>query len=365
MKNYILLLLILFLVACGKSDKNTESASVAEILTFTAVDEVWSSPIKQQIHGTCWAFSTASFLESEIYRTKGEFIELSAMYFVRNAYLQKAENYILRQGAARFTEGGCNYDPLTGFDKFGLIPQEAYQGLANGNTDDHAEMIKKLPPPIKEFANPDNKLGAVWRTEVPAIIDKYMGKVPDTFDYAGGIYSAKSFPEYTGLKADDYINITSFTHTPQDEYFVLQIPANWSNMHYFNLSLDEYMANIDHALSMGYSLAIDTDFIEPGVYLEEGYAVVPDSSVTPEKRQLDFESFATTDDHNMHLVGKATDQYGNIFYKCKNSWGEYGLMKGYIYLSYSFVKLKSIYVMLHKEGLLETTREKVTTNSPQ
>lgn len=352
----------MLLTACGKTAKDTEPATSPEILTFTAVDEVWTSPVKQQIHGTCWAFSTASFLESEIYRTKGESIELSAMYYARNAYLQKAENYILRQGTARFTEGGCNYDPLTGFDKFGLMPQNAYTGLANGETDDYVKMLGEITPRVEEFANPGNKLGGIWRTEVPAIVNKYMGKPAGTFDHAGSVYTPESFLQYTGLKADDYVNITSFTHTPQDEYFVLQIPANWSNARYFNLPLDEYMANIDHALRRGYSLAIDVDLVEPGVHLDEGYAVVPESLITPEKRQQDFESFATTDDHNMHLVGKATDQYGNVFYKCKNSWGVYGQMKGYVYLSENFVRSKSIYVMLHKDGLMETTRKKVASS---
>lgn len=368
MKNHILLLSMLLAACAGRTDKTETNAAAnknADSLAFTVIYEIPIPSVpSRQIGGTCWAFSTTSFLEAEIYRMKGEFVNLSAMYFVRNAYLQKAQNYILRQGTARFTEGGCNYDPLIDIDRWGLLPQDAYSGLAVGTaTGDHGKMVGELSSWVTEFASPGNKLGAVWKTEIPAILDTYMGKPSDTFHYAGSVYSPTDFLKYTGLKADDYINLTTFSHAPEDGYFILQIPANWANTHYFNVSLDEYMANIDNALQNGYSLAIDVDLMEPGVSFNKEIAFLPegDSIITPQKRQLDFESFATTDDHNMHLVSKVKDQHGNVYYKCKNSWGDSGYMKEYFYLSEPHVRLRSIYVMLHKDGLLKTTREKVNS----
>lgn len=124
------------------------------------------------------------------------------------------------------------------------------------------------------------------------------------------------------------------------------------------------MANIDHALETGYSLAIDMDLTEPELSEMPGFAFLSsDSVITPQKRQLDFESFVTTDDHNMHLVGKVQDSSGNLYYKCKNSWGMSFGIDGHFYLTPSYVRAKSIYVMLHKDGLLETTRKKIETNS--
>ncbi|MDR3062038.1 MAG: hypothetical protein LBU57_07995 [Dysgonamonadaceae bacterium] len=134
-------------------------------MNLTIINEVPALPVTQQISGTCWAFSTTSFLESEIYRIKGRFIDLSAMYFVYNVYLQKAQNYILRQGAARFTEGGCNYDPLVNIDSLGLLPHEAYSGLVQDDEHDHGKLIGELLARVKEFADPANKLGSAWKTE--------------------------------------------------------------------------------------------------------------------------------------------------------------------------------------------------------
>ena len=361
MKKYIILLGVL-LIACGKPKNSigqVQQTQEEEPLNLTVVNEIPALAIDQQISGTCWAYSTASFLESEIYRLKGRFINLSAMYFVHNAYMQKAQNYILRQGTARFTEGGCNYDPLTSIDRLGLMPQDAYSGIVGNNTD-HSELITELSALVKEYANPGNKSGGAWRAEISDVLHKHIGKPADTFHYEGNTYTAKDFLEYTGLKSNDYINLTSFIHAPQDQYFVLEIPANWSSTSYFNISLDEYMDNIDHALETGYSLAIDMDLTEPTLSERQDFAAMhPNTAITAEKRQSDFESLVTTDDHNMHLVGKVKDQYGNIYYKCKNSWGEAFGTDGHYYLTPSYVRSKSIYVMLHKDGLAEITRRKL------
>ncbi len=350
---------ILLLLVCCKPKNNIEQAP-AEYPELTIIYEVPALPASQQIGGTCWAFSTNSFLESEIYRTKGRFIELSAMYLIYNKYSWEAENYILRQGVSRLSEGGCNYDPLVNLDRTGLMPRGTYTG---DNVPDLGKASAELSARVKDFAIPGNKSGGSWRTEIPLILNTHIGKPAETFIYEGKRYTAREFLDFTGLKAEDYVNLTSFTHAPQDRFFNLTIPANWSGTPYFNVSLDEYMANINHALANGYSMTIDTDLVEPEVFILQGFALMfADSPITPEKRQSDFESFATTDDHNMHLVGKVLDQDGNIYYKCKNSWGENFGMDGYYYLSEDYVRSKSIYVMLHKDGLTEITRAKIAAS---
>jgi bleomycin hydrolase len=351
-----------FSFGCGQADTQAKIASQATPYTFTTISEVKALPvINQHASGTCWAFSTTSFLESEIIRIKGESIDLSEMYFVRNAYIFKTRNYVMRQGTARFTEGGCNHDPLITLSEFGLMPQAVYTGHVNNDTIyDHRNLIKKLEPKVKSYANPENKLGTGWKTEVPAILDDFIGKTSDTFSYAGNHYTPLSFLTYARLNPDDYINITSFTHAPFYKPFVLNIPANWTNEKYYNVSLEEYIANIDHALDAGYSLTIDLDMSEPGFSINRGIAyVAPNTTVTPESRQSDFENFITTDDHNMHLVGKVKDQHGDVYYKCKNSWGPSLGIGGFFYLSASYVKMKSISVLLHKDGLMEATRRKL------
>jgi bleomycin hydrolase len=356
--------LFLQITACGQKNTGTNPNPVTfeNAYSFTAVKEVPALPvINQHASGTCWAFSTTSFLESEIQKIKGSFIDLSEMYFVRNAYLFKTRNYVLRQGTARFSEGGCNHDPLIDLAGTGLLPQIVYSGHVNGDTIyDHRKMVKKLTPIVKDFANPDKKLGPAWKTAVPAILDEFIGKPAETFSYEGKSFTPAGFVDYTGLNADDYINITSFTHAPLNKPFVLEIPANWANKTYYNLSLEEYMGCIDHALDSGYSLTIDVDISEPGFSFSRGVAILPaNTMVSAGSRQSDFENFTTTDDHNMHIVGTAKDQQGNLYYKCKNSWGPASGRNGYFYLSASYVMAKSISVMLNKQGLPAATRKRL------
>ena len=75
--------------------------------------------------------------------------------------------------------------------------------------------------------------------------------------------------------------------------------------------------------------------------------------MTEELRQESFDNYTSTDDHLMHLTGTAYDQNGTKYYKAKNSWGlKDSKYQGFIYLSESYVRSKTISIMVHKEALL-------------
>lgn len=380
MKKDLLLALLFLLLLPAIQACNSKPEKVATLpqrkssYVFSVLTEVPALPvISQNASGTCWSFSTTSFLESEIIRLKGEKIDLSEMYFVRCAYLLKARNYILRQGTARFTEGGLNHDPIISSVEFGVLPQTVYTGLLNGHTEhNHSVMFKELESTVKKYADPANKLGTGWKKEVPAKLDSFLGKAPDEFPYEGKTYTSMSFLAYTQLNPGNYLTITSFTHVPFYKPFVLSIPANWANERFYNLPLDEFMENIDHAIEAGFSLALDLDGTEPTFTAElavlpekqEDKELIltearPEKKVTQEMRQSSFEDFSTTDDHLVHITGKLKDQYGNIYYKAKNSWGPEAGRQGFIYLSVPYMKMKGISVLLHKDGLTDSTRRKL------
>ena len=366
-----------FLSACNREQNAERSSKKASNYQFTILKDAEALPVTdQQISGTWWSFSTASFLESEIIRIKGEHIDLSEMYFVRNAYIRKTRNYVMRQGSARFTEGSLNHDPLISAAEFGFLPQSVYSGLLPGDSIyDHRKMFEELELRVKEYADPSKKMGTGWKTDVPAIMNKYMGKAPEGFLYQGKQYTPQSFLAFTQINPDDYINLTSFSHVPFNEFFILNIPANWSNANYYNLPLDEFIQNIDHAIETGYTLALDLDASESTFSNEQGIAVLPEKEsdkeiiltdirpekkVTQESRQADFENFLTTDDHNMHITGKAKDQNGTIYYKVKNSWGINAGRHGSMYMSVPYLRMKAISVLLHKDGLTESTKKSIS-----
>lgn len=352
----------------------------AQVYEFTPIVEQESLPvISQDNTGTCWSFSTSSFLESEIIRITGKKIDLSEMYQVRQTYPLKAENFIHRQGKAQFSEGGLAHDVLNSIKEYGMVPAESYLGLRiNENKHNHAEMVEVIEAMLKTYVNnTSKKISPQWKPAISAVLDVYLGAIPREFVYEGKKYTPKTFQEMTGIAPDNYVTLTSFTHAPFYKPMILNIPDNFSNGMMYNLPLDEFMANIDFALSEGFTLSLDCDVSEPTFSAKTGVAVIPKNSddaklivseLKPEKeitqsyRQEEFENYSTTDDHLMQLVGKAKDQNGNIYYKVKNSWGSNPsrvAYDGYIYMSASYMRLKSISVLLHKEGILPATKTAV------
>ena len=66
---------------------------------FKMVEDIEAQPVQNQnITGTCWSFSTLSFIESEIKRNKGIEVKLSEMWIVRHTYIEKAKRYVRFHG---------------------------------------------------------------------------------------------------------------------------------------------------------------------------------------------------------------------------------------------------------------------------
>ncbi len=345
----------------------------------TPIDLECSTVKSQGNTGTCWSYSTSSFIESEIFRITKKNIDISEMYTVRNTYPKKAWNYVMRQGKAQFSEGGLSHDVINAVAAYGLVPEASFTGLQTNETKhNHSEMIAVLKAMLNAYIkNPAKKLSPRWKTSVAAILDIYLGKNPTYFTYDGKKYTPKSFQKMLKIVPENYITLTSFTHQPFYKSFILNIPDNFSNGAMFNIPLDEFENTIVSALENGYTIALDIDVSEQTFSSKNGVAVIPNNVknnkealtiIHPEKvisqayRQQEFENYTTTDDHLMHIMGMATDQNGTRYFKTKNSWGsdsarvQYG---GYLYISTAFLRLKAISVMLHKEAISKPLRKQL------
>lgn len=346
---------------------------------FTDIINLEASPVISQGNtGTCWSFSTSSFLESEIKRITGKNVDLSEMYTVRTTYPLKAENYVMRQGKAQFSEGGLAHDVIQSVAKYGLVPVDAYTGLApTENKHNHAEMVAVLEAMLNTYVtNPGRQLSKKWKPAINAVLDTYLGAPLTTFSYEDKTYTPQDYADAMGINPSNYISLTSFTHAPFYESFILNIPDNFSNGSFYNVPLDEFMQSIDYALENGLTITLDCDVSELTFSSKQGVAVIPEQSenpkiavLGPEKekiisqqyRQDEFENYNTTDDHLMHITGKATDQNGTIYYKVKNSWGtdtNRTAYEGYVYMSVSYIRLKAISVLMHKDGLPKSISKK-------
>ncbi|MFD2891328.1 C1 family peptidase [Flavobacterium chuncheonense] len=360
------------LLAFGMVSLNAQNYEFQEVTNIECLPV-----ISQDRTGTCWSYSTSSFLESEIIRLTGKHIDLSEMYQVRTTYPKKAANYIMRQGKAQFSEGGLNHDVINSVAEYGLVPLSAYTGLTeNEKIHNHAELVAVLEAMVKTYVdNPGKQLSTKWKAAVNNVLDAYLGEIPTEFKFDGKSYTPSGFRDMTKIKAENYVTITSFANQKNYLPFVLNIPDNFSNGSMYNVPLEEFIAVIDNALESGFSLALDADVSEPTFSAKYGVAFIPENDadaktglaeiitekkITPEFRLQEFENFNTTDDHLMHIVGKVKDQKGNIYYKVKNSWGtdEKRVSNGgYIYMSVPYMKLKAISVLVHKDGLNKKTKK--------
>lgn len=88
----------------------------------------------------------------------------------------------------------------------------------------------------------------------------------------------------------------------------------------------------------------------------------PEKTITQEMRQEEFDRYLTTDDHGMHVIGKAKDQNGTPYFIVKNSWNKYNKFGGYFYASYPYMALKTMDIMVHKNAIPKAIRKKLGIN---
>lgn len=335
---------------------------------FTTVVSHKATPVKDQSStGTCWCFATASFMESELLRMgKGEY-DLSEMFIVRQKYLNQMEDNYLRQGKGNITEGSLAHTFKNAYKKVGIVPEEVYSGLVNGAQEHNHGAMARYFKALVDANVASKKRTPQFYSLINHLFDTYLGEVPEKFTYQGKEYTPQSFAESLGLNMDDYVELTSFTHKPYYEMFSPEVPDNWENQPMYNVPLDELIEAMDYVLNKGYTLCWDGDVSEQGFSYKNGIAINPqvedgkkEINVTPEIRQEGYEKFVTTDDHLMHITGIAKDQNGTKYYITKNSWGaESNKYKGYLNMSESYVRAKTICIMVHKDSLPKELKKKL------
>lgn len=349
-----------------------------DVHQFTILHNIETTSVKHQGKtGTCWDLATQSFLETELLRMgKGRY-DLSEMYIVRNLYPVKAEKYIRYHGLTSFGQGGQAHDVLIAWERFGIVPEEVYPGRTSSDEKhNHSEMVAVLKSLMDAVINTKGEITSNWKEVCESVLNIYLGENPESFEYKGKEYTAKSFADELGIILDDYVEITSYLCYPFYEKAVLEVPDNWTNSEYFNVPVDDMIRIIDNAIERGYSVAWDGDVSEKTFYRKKGYAVIPiddenkdeesdeplpekEKVITQEMREETFDNFQTTDDHLMHLTGIAENQEGKKFYYTKNSWGTKYKYNGYWYMSQSFVELKTIAIMIHKDAVPEDIKTKL------
>ncbi|MDR3011515.1 MAG: aminopeptidase [Sphingobacterium sp.] len=385
-KNWIILAIIVAISAAvailyrfyyPKNIKLLESEFV-----FTELIRLKSTTVKNQgASNTCWSYTGNSFLESEMIRMGRDPVAISPLYTVRKAYLERARNYLRLHGGLKLNEGGQLHDVMQILRLHGAMPRAAYTGIKAGKSSSNFKGLRAVLNSTLSSMLKSRELKKSWEQDVEVLMDDYLGKVPVNFDYQGKSYTALSFADQViGIDPDQYIHIASVTTAPYYKPFVFLIPDNWSFSQFYNLPMEELTAVIDRALIKGFTVACTVDISEPGFSWLYGIAYVPQKSVSdmtaeekktqfvrpqPERkvdameRQNAFDAWQTTDDHALHIIGLVKDQNGKEYYVAKNSWGKGNAFQGFVYLTKEYVRYKSTALMLHKDALEPSLRNKL------
>ncbi len=343
---------------------------IAPMAGFTIQTSIPATSVKNQAAtGTCWCFSSTSLIESQCIKKNIGELDLSEMFTVRNIYIEKAKNYILRQGHAQFGEGGLGHDLIRAIATYGAVPETVYSGLKPG---EKAHNHVKLAAQLKDYLDETLKtvpVPANWLDEYIKILDKGLGTPPEDFEYKGKKYTPKTFAtDVLKFNADEYVNITSFTDHPYYEPFIIEVPDNFSNGAYYNLPLNEMIQMTKDAVKSGYSVLWDADVSNDGFMQNRGIAIFPDPSASNNKKDVEagnaveakwdaatrqqlYENLTTQDDHLMHITGLETSANGKPYFLVKNSWGDIGPEHGYINVSEAYFAINTISLIVPKKAL--------------
>lgn len=361
---------------------------------FTVVTENPVTSIKNQNRsGTCWCFSGLSFLESEVIRIKhikdtAAYPDFAEMFVVSHSYKDRADKFIRTDGNIGFSAGSEFGDVLHVAEDYGLVPQEAMPGLQKLPV--HGELDATTRAYVDAMVkNPNKVLSPNWKKGFNATVDAFLGETPESFEVDGKTYTPATYRDEMGIVPGDYVTLTSFTHHPFYTSFAVELADNWRWDTAFNVPIDEFMEVLYGALEKGYTVAWGTDVSEPG-FTRDGIGVLVASRlstagsdqerwvgrdgekkpagevslpeelpVTQESRQEQFDNKLSTDDHGMHIFGIAKDQNGTRYVMVKNSWGTTGKYQGIWYCSDSFVRAKSMEIVVHKDALPKELKKKM------
>ncbi len=381
MKKFLTTLFAVALVAIPKESEGQISVK-CPVYQFEYIKMLPATPVKNQaVTGTCWSFATTSFFESELIRMgKGEF-DLSEMHTVRYNYINRVRDNFLKNGKGNLQEGSLSNMLFDVVNEHGMVPEEIYDGINYDSPTHNHTLLNEYVNVIAQVPVKHKAVTPEFDNLLNSLLDIYLGKVPEKFNYKGKEYTSESFYKSLGLNTNDYVFLTSFTHHPYYKEFILEIPDNWNGGRYFNLPLDEFVAVIDNSLEKGFTVCWDGDMSEKSYSDKAGLGIMADAVVMASvegsklpfdkiykevktdasSRQRDFESKATTDDHLMHLIGKAKDKNGTIYYVVKNSWKpEINRFGGYNHLSLEYVKAKTVSILVHKDAVPEEILKKLS-----
>jgi len=369
MKNFsrLAITVLSFLIVVG---------SVSAQKTFydiKTVKQIKTTPSKDiQRTGSCWANAGTALLEAEWIKNRNQEIDLSEMTFITDLYKLKANAHVSSKGAIYVDEKGLPQDVFTLMQEYGMAPESMYmksedkpEKASSGEMD---AIIRATLHMVMEKEG--GNFTENWKNTFNASLYRYLGETRINFNYEGKDYTPKSFAAQSGLKASDFVTLTSDDKSAMDTKITLTAKNNWNKSQAYNVNPDILVSAIQSAVNNGYCTIWYGSLPDEMIYNAEKVAIVPDGKIAdltqgdetdensfnplPEKtitnteRQAVLETSAKTEQNYLLISGISKDKNGTEYLIAKNvcEAGDQTL-----HLSSAFLKLNTGFIVVNKKGL--------------
>ena len=262
MRKLIIMAVAALSVAPAMAKAKKEAVNKDTLIFTTIVENPVTSIKNQNSSGTCWAYSSLAFLESEIIKKHPEMkdIDLCESFLVSKTYVDRADKHVRTHGDASFSQGGSFEDAIYCMKHNGLIPEGIMPYPITLYGDSLYSFGAFFPPMeayLKAIATSDaKKINPAWKKSLQSMLDNYFGVCPTEFEYKGKKYTPQSFvKEYLTLDPNDYVSLTSYSHQPFYSTFALEIQDNWRWASSYNLPLDELKREMEEGVKNGWTYA--------------------------------------------------------------------------------------------------------------
>lgn len=358
------IILPLFLFIVNSLFLNAHSAAQTKLPQIRLTDSIRCTAVKDQGQSPgCWVFATNSLFESDLLKKYELRLDLSEMFIARYAYIDKAKQYLASKGKTYFAGGGQFHDVIRVINRYGMVPEEVYNGKPNGNGyHNHARLDTAMKRFVQKIMQQEKTvLSDIELKQMNDTLDRYLGKVPQTFWYKQKQFSPESFARQVLHYGDDYVELMSFGHLPVNKKIVLEDKFNWAGDSLYNISIEDMQNLVDTALVRGWSVGWEGDVTQTGFDYFKGFATFGEPLHSfEEERVLNFKDETTERDHMLHIAGMGMDENNVKWYYLKNSWGTlFSKFNGYLFMDENYFKLKTVILMVNKKGLPQSLKNKL------